>query len=203
MKKIYLVRHGESEWNVQKKIQGQQDIPLTKKGSKQAHLIAHRLINEKIEKIYCSDLNRAYTTAKIIGNKLNLDIIPMKEFREINFGVWEGITNEIMNTKYSNELILWRKEPDKLRIEGAETLKELQHRAMKGINKIINDDTINNFLIVSHSATLKTIILGLLDIDLVSFKNLTINNVSLSIIEIREYNRVLKLFNDTSHIKEN
>ncbi|MCF6463246.1 histidine phosphatase family protein [Clostridium sp. Cult1] len=203
MKKIFLVRHGESKWNVLKKIQGQQDIPLTNKGIEQANLIGNRLINEKIEKIYSSDLSRAFTTAKIIGNKLNLDIIPMKEFREINFGVWEGITNEIMNTKYSNELILWRKEPDKLRIEGAETLKELQHRAMKGINKIINDDTINNFLIVSHSATLKTIILGLLDIDLVSFKNLTINNVSLSIIEIREYNRVLKLFNDTSHIEEN
>ena len=57
-------------------------------------------------------------------------------------------------------------------------------------------------MIVSHGVTLKTLILGLLDMDLVHFKNLTINNVGLSIVEFREYNKVLKLLNDTSHLKE-
>lgn len=202
MKKIYLVRHGESEWNVLKKIQGQQDIPLTEKGIEQAHLVGKRLINENIEKIYSSDLNRAYTTAKIIGNKLNLDVITMTEFREINFGVWEGISNDKMMEEHREDLILWRNEPEKLKIEGAETLIELQLRAMNGINKVMDNDKIDNILIVSHSATLKTIILGLLNMNLANFKNLTINNVSLSIVEIREHNKVLKLFNDTCHIKE-
>ncbi|CCQ92672.1 Phosphoglycerate mutase/fructose-2,6-bisphosphatase [[Clostridium] ultunense Esp] len=202
MKKIYLVRHGESEWNVLKKIQGQQNIALTQKGIEQAHLIGERLINENIEKIYSSDLNRAYITAKIIGNKLNLAITPMKEFREINFGVWEGISNDKMIEEHQDDLALWRNEPEKLQIEGAETLKELQIRAMNGLNKIIHNDRIDNVLIVSHSATLKTIILGLLNMNLANFKNLTINNVSLSIVEIREHNKVLKLFNDICHIKE-
>ncbi|HSH35133.1 histidine phosphatase family protein [Schnuerera sp.] len=205
MKRIYLVRHGESEWNLLKKIQGQQDISLTANGIKQANLIGNRLINEKIDKIYSSDLIRAYKTAEIIGNKLNLDVIQMVEFREIHFGIWEGISNEEIEEKHKDNQILWRKEPEKLEIEGAETLKELQKRALSGINKIIDNEeneNIDNILIVSHSATLKAIILGLLGINLTNFKNLTINNVSLSIIEIREYNRVLKLFNDTCHIKE-
>ena len=185
-----------------KKIQGQQDIPLTAKGIEQANLIGNRLINEEIDRIYSSDLKRAYDTAVIIGKKLNLKVTPMKEFREIHFGIWEGMSNDKMNTEHYNELCLWRKEPAKLRVKGAESLKEVQLRAMFAVNKIINNEEGDNILIVSHGATLKTIILGLLNMDLVYFKNLTLSNVSLTIIENRDYNRVIKVLNDTCHTKE-
>lgn len=204
MKRIYLVRHGESEWNIIKKIQGHKDTQLTPKGLNQAKLLGKRLKedNIKIDRIYSSDLTRAYKTAQIIAENLNLDVTPMKEFREISFGIWEGMTNDEIIKNYKKEQILWRNEPEKLHVKGAETLEELQKRAMKGINKIIHQD-VKNILVVSHSATLKTIILGMLGIDLNFFKNLTISNVSLSIIELRDYNNVLKLFNDTNHLKEN
>lgn len=202
MKKIYLVRHGESQWNILKRMQGQNDIPLTQNGIIQANLIGNRLINEKIDKIYSSDLSRALNTAKIIGEKLNISVTPMKEFREIKFGPWEGINNEKILEDYYDEFIIWQTEPEKLKLKGAESIKEVQLRAMKGINKIINDEKYENILIVSHGVTLKTIILGLLDMSLVYFKNFTLNNVGLTIIENRDYNRVLKLLNDTSHTKE-
>ena len=202
MKKIFLVRHGESEWNKLKKVQGQKDIPLTEKGIEQAKLIGKRLINEGIEKIYTSDLKRAYDTASIIGKMLNIDVIPLKELREINFGIWEGLTTDIIKSKFSKERELWLKNPEMLKVKGAESILELQLRAMNEINKIISNNNIDNVLIVSHSATLKTIILGLLNMDISHFKNMTLNNVSLSIIEFRQYNRVLTLLNDTSHLKE-
>ena len=192
----------ENPIGMYKKVQGQQDIPLTAKGIKQANLIGDRLINEEIDIIYSSDLKRAYDTAVIIGKKLSLDVTPIREFREINFGVWEGMSIDKMNTEHYNELCLWRKKPEKLRVEGAESLKELQSRAMLAVNKIINNEEGDNILIVSHGATLKTIISGLLNMDLVYFKNLTLNNVSLTIIENRDYNRVVKALNDTCHIKE-
>lgn len=203
MKKIILIRHGESKWNTLKKIQGQKDISLTAKGLKQAQLIGNRLKKEKIDKIYSSDLKRAYITAETIGNKIGLDVTPMKELREINFGIWEGMSNDQMLQEFYDDVLLWRSNPEKLKIEGAESIEELQKRAMKGINKIIDDsDEHDNFVIVSHSATIKTIILGLLDMDLTYFKNLTISNVGLTVIEFREYNRVLKVLNDTCHLKE-
>lgn len=203
MEKIYLIRHGESQWNTIKKIQGQKDIPLTKKGLNQAHLIGNRLISENIDKIYSSDLKRAYITAKIIGNKIGLEATAMKEFREMNFGVWEGMTNKEILEKSYNEMEIWRKNPEKLNLEKAESLEMVQERAMNGINKIINENKEkNNILVVSHGATIKTIILGLLNIDLTHFKNLTINNVGLTIIEFREYNPVIKILNDTCHLKE-
>jgi probable phosphoglycerate mutase len=202
MKKIYLIRHGESEWNILKKIQGQKDIPLTKKGIQQAKLVGKRLMDENINKIYSSDLKRAYDTAKIIGDYIKIEPVYTKSFREINFGIWEGLSNNIMNREYRDEIYLWRKEPEKLKIQGAETLYEVQERAINSLNAIVHSED-ENILIVSHGVTLKTMILGLLNMDLAYFKNLTIDNVGLSIIEFREYNKVLKLLNDTSHIKEN
>ena len=200
MKKLYLVRHGESEWNKLKKIQGQQDVSLTNKGIEQAKITGKRLMKEKIQKIYSSDLKRAYDSAKIIGEILNVEVIPLKELREINFGIWEGLTEDIVKSKFNKEHEKWLKEPEKLKNEGAETIKELQERVMKGVNKIINQEKVDNILIVSHSAALKTIILGLLGMDLSYFKNLSLKNLSLSIIEFRQYNRVLTLLNDTNHL---
>lgn len=202
MKKIFLVRHGESKWNVLKKIQGQQDVPLTDRGKSQAYQIGDRLLSEKIDSIYSSDLKRAYDTATIIGKKLQIDVNPMTELREINFGQWEGASYDKIYSTNHKEIILWRKAPEKLNIDGIESLKKLQLRAMSAVKKIINSETGNNILIVSHSATLKTIILGLLNIDLANFKNLTLDNVSLTIVEFRNYNRVLKVLNDTNHIRE-
>ena len=159
-------------------------------------------MDENINKIYSSDLKRAYDTAKIIGDYIKIEPVYTKSFREINFGIWEGLSNNIMNREYRDEIYLWRKEPEKLKIQGAETLYEVQERAINSLNAIVHSED-ENILIVSHGATLKTMILGLLNMDLAYFKNLTIDNVGLSIIEFREYNKVLKLLNDTSHIKEN
>lgn len=202
MKKIYLVRHGESQWNVLKKIQGQQDVPLTDKGIIQAQQMGERLLDEGIDLIYSSDLQRAYNTANIIGEKLEIDVESVSELREIKFGQWEGIAYDKVLLSDYKELLLWRKAPEKLNIDGIETLKKLQNRAMMAIDRIIKDEKANNILIVSHSATLKTIILGLLNMDLANFKNFTLDNVGLSIIEFRDYNNVLTVLNDTNHIKE-
>ena len=201
MKKLFLVRHGESEWNVLKRIQGQQNVALTDRGKLQARLFAKRLLNENIDSIYSSDLDRAYNTAVIIGNMLKIDVNPMPGLREIDFGKWEGISYDNISDIDSKEIILWRKAPEKLKVDGAETLEELQLRAMSEIYRIMDTEKKHNVLIVSHSATLKTIILGLLDMKLSNFKNITLDNVGLTIIEFRDYNRVLKLLNDTNHLK--
>ena len=74
MQKLYLVRHGQSEWNYQKKVQGQQDTILTEQGRIQAKKLGHRLKKENIDAIYSSDLKRAYETANIIGKEINLEV---------------------------------------------------------------------------------------------------------------------------------
>lgn len=202
MNKIYLVRHGESEWNILNRIQGQNDTKLTAKGKEQAKKIAMRLKNEKIDLIFSSDLKRAYDTAKIIGSELNLEVNSLKELREINFGIWEGLTTNEIKERYSDEHIIWMTEPHKLNIPEAEKLVDLQERLIKTINQLKNENEDKNILIVSHGASIKAIILGILGIDISAYNKFSLNNTSLSIIEFRDYSPVLKVFNDTNHLKE-
>lgn len=202
LQRLFFIRHGQSEWNKLNMIQGQKNTILTEFGKKQAQSIGNRLLNEDIDIIYTSDLERAYATAKIISNVINKPLISSEFIREINFGPWEGITIKEIKEKYKDEYSIWLKEPDKLNINGIETLQTVQDRAMKYIDYIINENKGKNIAIVSHGALLKVLILGLLGIELSHYKNISLNNVSLSIIEFRDYNRVLTLFNDISHLKE-
>lgn len=202
MTKIYLIRHGQSEWNTLYKIQGQKDTLLTDIGKRQAMKLGDRLIDENIDIIYSSDLERAYTTAKIISEIIRIPLISNKSIREIGFGPWEGLSLTEIKKSFKNEYSIWTKEPHKLYLEGAESLQVLQDRTMNYINQIINENKGKNIAIISHSATLKIIILSLLGIDISFYKNISLSNVSLSIIECRDYNNVLTLLNDTSHLKE-
>jgi len=202
MKKIYLTRHGESKWNVLKKVQGQQNIDLTQKGIKQAEKLAKRLNNQEIDAIYSSDLSRAYETAKIVRAENKINIVKLKELREIKFGPWEGLDIEEIINNYGEEYKLWLKTPHKLKLEKVETVEELKERAKKALDIILSNKELENVLIVSHGAFLKAILLVLLDLDISSFSRFSLNNVSLSIVEFRQYNNILKLFNDINHLRE-
>src|SRR5699024_2883573 len=202
MKKIYLTRHGESKWNVLKKVQGQQNIDLTQKGIKQAEKLAKRLNNQEIDAIYSSDLSRAYETAKIVGAENKINIVKLKELREIKFGPREGLDIEEIINNYCEEHKLWLKTPHKLKLEKVETIEELKERAKKALDIILSNKELENVLIVSHGAFLKAILLVLLDLDISSFSRFSLNNVSLSIVEFRQYNNILKLFNDINHLRE-
>ncbi|WP_353097127.1 histidine phosphatase family protein [Tissierella praeacuta] len=202
MTRIFLIRHGQSEWNKLNLVQGQQDTMLTDLGKRQAMKLGNRLMTENIDRVYTSDLSRAYTTAKLISDIIDKPLISNEALREINFGPWEGLDIQKIREDYSYEYAIWNKEPHKLNMNGAETLKTLQYRSMNYVNDIINENKGKNIAIVSHSATLKTIILGLLEMNVSYYKNISLSNVSLTIVECRSYNNVLTLLNDVSHLKE-
>lgn len=202
MSKLYLVRHGESEWNILNKVQGQSNVSLTNKGKQQAMKIGKRLKHENINLIFSSDLKRAIQTANIIGEFTKLEVISLEELREIRFGVWEGLTTKEIMEKYINEHTIWMTEPHNLSLPEAERLIELQERLLKAVSDLVRKDKNKNILIVSHGASIKTLILGILGIDLSFYNKLTIGNASLSIIEYRDYSPVLKVLNDTCHLKE-
>ena len=201
MTKIYLIRHGQSEWNVLNKIQGQTNTNLTKLGIDQAQAIGNRLINSNIDIIYSSDLNRALDTAKTIAKEINKPLLISESLREINFGVWEGLTHVELRKDYKEEQKTWRNNPEELILQGAESLEILSERVMIWLNSILEENIEKNIVIVSHSATLKILLLGLLDMPLTHYKNFTFSNVGLSIVELRNYNNVLTKLNDISHLE--
>ena len=91
---LYIVRHGQTDWNLNGQIQGQDDIPLNDTGRAQAHNVADKLSRFNLEYIISSDLSRAAETAQIIGNKLNIRVEYDSRLREYNFGVLTGMTRK-------------------------------------------------------------------------------------------------------------
>ena len=92
MTTLLLVRHGETDWNADGRLQGQTDRPLSDFGRRQARQLADGLEDEKLEAIYSSDLIRARETAEIVGERLGLPVVLDPDLREKDWGTWEGLT---------------------------------------------------------------------------------------------------------------
>lgn len=202
MKRLYLLRHGETEWNIKRITQGSTDIKLTSRGLNQAQSAANRLVNEEIDYIYASNLSRAYETARIIGETLGINVETDKGIREMNFGGWQGLSVEDLKSRYPKEHIVWRSEPHKWSLEGAETLLQVQERTLETVNSLRKKHPNKNVLLVSHGAAIKALLLGILDIDLSNYHKLASSNTGLSIVDYKRDYPVVSLLNDTCHLRE-
>lgn len=199
MRKIIIVRHGETLWNKELRYQGQTDIELNETGIRQAQLLAERLKKEKISAVYSSDLKRAYKTAQLICKYHNVKIKKTKYLREIHYGVWEGMLLQDVKEKYPDILRKWWEDPQNANIPGAEPPNVFIERIRNITDKIISQ-TKGNVLIVTHGGPIKIMIVHLLGIDLSCLVYFRQDNTSLNIIEIDGERRVLTLMNDTCHL---
>jgi broad specificity phosphatase PhoE len=202
MANLYLIRHGETEWNKMQRSQGcSNDIPLSEDGRMQAAAVAQRLKNEKIDMFFSSNLIRANETARIIAKLHNKNVDIFNEFRELNMGCWEGLCFEDIKNKYSETLKIWRESPHLAKIPMAETILELRERSMGKLIEILNAYPDKNILIVSHGITIKTIITSIMGIELSNLHKISQDNTALNIFEYINGVFYTKLINDTCHLK--
>jgi probable phosphoglycerate mutase len=198
------VRHGETEWNANKKVQGNLDTELNAKGLKQAEMVAQRLMNENIDAVYSSSLIRAKATAQKIAEAANLNINELHEFREIRLGPWEGLTLDEINEKYAEHYKFYREKPSSFNMPGAETFLQVTDRFCGAINSIIEQNKDKKIVVVSHGAAIKAAIISILGIDIDYYNKFRIDNASISILYFNDqYNGgvVVNSLNDTCHIR--
>jgi broad specificity phosphatase PhoE len=201
MSKIYLVRHGETEWNKEGRSQGcSNDIPLSSIGVKQAEAIGERLKDEAIDMFFSSSLARAYETASIIAKHHNKDVVTHKEFMEISFGVFEGLRFDEIKERYKEEYEIWRDTPHIHKVPGAESLNSLKERSLTLLMEIINCNSDKNILVVSHGITIKILIASILGIDFANLHTIKQDNTALSIFEYNEGKFYAQVINDTCHV---
>src|SRR6266540_691435 len=110
--RLLLVRHGESTWNADRRIQGQLDPPLSERGMLQAREMGERLVGHRFEGFYCSDLVRARQTAELIASAVGMEPSPEPGLREIALGAWEGMTREGLMDGYPDLWERWSREPN-------------------------------------------------------------------------------------------
>ncbi|AEE96149.1 histidine phosphatase family protein [Mahella australiensis] len=201
MSRWYMVRHGQTLWNLEGKTQGQCDIPLSDKGRQQACAVAKAFEGYDVSNIFCSDLERARETAEIIGEKIDAPIDFLPELREMNLGCWQGLTSQMLSARYPQDYNLWRTDPSRVIISGGESLESFRRRIRYCIEIIISNECGKDIIVVSHGLTLKVLTLELLGMDIRHFNSIRMDNASVTAVELREKGNVLVWLNDTCHLR--
>lgn len=157
--KIYLVRHGETDWNIENKIQGQVDTELNAKGRQQAEELAWKLAqgDYQIGGIYTSAKKRACETARIIGDKLGMAPVIQQGLEEINFGKWEGYRWKEVRELFPEEYQVWRNNRRCKVPPGGESYQQLLDRLLPALADIVKKER-TNVLVVTHSAVIMTLL---------------------------------------------
>ena len=164
--KLYIVRHGETEWNVIKRFQGQLNTPLTEKGIKKLKETGKKLENVLFDEVYTSELGRTVASAEIILNEnrgyrnKKRELKKLSELNEVYFGVWQGLTYEEVFLKYPEEANNYFYNVKNYKAENveAEKLEDALERFLKGINKILNIHKSGNILVVTHGTVFEMFI---------------------------------------------
>lgn len=154
--RLIMVRHGETIWNAEKKIQGHSDVPLSETGKEQVLAAASYLVKEELEAIYTSDLSRAIDTALAIGAHRDITPVIDQRLRESHMGIWEGLDFNTIYTKYRKEYDAWYGNEEGFIPEG-EGVKEVEKRVLDFIKEIAPKHQ-NNVAIATHGGVIKSVL---------------------------------------------
>jgi probable phosphoglycerate mutase len=198
--KIYITRHGTTEWNIQRRLQGWKDSKLTEEGIARAVSLGKRLKDIDFDIIYTSPLNRALETAMLIRGDKNTKIVTHDGLKELRLGIWEGMELDVIEKEYPDEYYIYRNKPiDYIPVEG-ETYMDLFKRVGQFLEEIKKLDA-ENILVVSHGVTIKAIIKLIKNLTMDEFSDLPVyTGTALNIAEVNGDKIELIVENDTSHI---
>lgn len=147
---ILFVRHGETDWNLARRVQGHTDRPLNATGLEQAEALAAELADEPLVAAYSSDLLRAYETARILVAGRELGVTAIRDLRERDFGTWEGLTDEQVLSRYPEA----RHSP----WGDAETREEMSRRVIAALHRIAEAHPGGRVLVVGHGGPLRALV---------------------------------------------
>ncbi|XOK63660.1 histidine phosphatase family protein [Paenibacillus elgii] len=201
---LYLTRHGQTEWNLNKKMQGHLDSPLTDYGMRQAEWLKERLENIQFDAIYSSSSPRALSTAQILSGNRPLQISTLDSLKEINMGLWEGQQIEWIQQQFPVQYDLFFNDPHLYRPTGhGESYSELLERTIPALNHILAEHQDQQVLLVTHRITLKVIMSYFLGKPLHEIGSMPdIHPTALCKMIMNNDVPKVELYGDTSHYRE-
>ncbi|MCP4050577.1 MAG: histidine phosphatase family protein [bacterium] len=198
--KILLIRHGETDWNCEKKYYGATDTALNANGIKQAEKLSKRLKYENISRVCSSDLKRAEKFARLACNDIKVEVYT--GLREINFGIFEGLTSKQINSKYKDIYQKWINDPFTTTIPEAESLDVFSKRVITAYEEIISVKEDISLCIFTHGGPLKVIMGYIMGLDRGAVWSLGQDIAALNIIKFDNDKFKVSLLNDTSYLEE-
>jgi broad specificity phosphatase PhoE len=164
MTTVYLARHGESDWNVERRWQGHADRPLTEHGREQARALAEKLAGVDLEAVYASDLRRAWETAEAVAAPRGLEVVRLPELREVDVGSWSGCTRDECAQRFPEAFARWQQGGSGW--DDGESYEEMGERIVEAIRTIAADHPDGAVLVVSHGGPIRAVHAHALGVDI-------------------------------------
>jgi broad specificity phosphatase PhoE len=201
MTRVYLVRHGTTDWNKEEIFRGRADCRLNETGQAEALALAAYFEDIAMDAIYSSPLSRAAETAQSIASGRGLRVISDPAFIDIDFGEWQGLPLKEVKEKYSDLYRVWREQPQAITFPGGENLTQVRARAWQGFLRVVQENPDKTSLIVSHRVVTKVLICAILGLDDSHFWRIKQDTTSVNCFEHTGGMFVTSLLNDTCHLK--
>ncbi len=198
--RFLLVRHGETEYNREGRIQGQSDIPLSEAGREQVRSLGVRLAGLRIDAAFSSDLGRAVETARTILGERKLELKLTPDLRELAYGDWEGALESEIASRDPDLFRKWHCGDPGFAPPGGESFRELIVRGEAFVKYVRSGlDEESTVLVAGHGGSVRAVAFALLDVSVDMFTRMTVSRASLSIIDSFPEGGVLCLWNSVSH----
>ena len=208
--RLILVRHGETDWNAQRRFQGHLDIGLNAKGIEQARLLAARLdaleetLGRVIQACVSSDLGRAYHTAQLLNTNRQLDIEQSEQWRERHYGEFSGLTSGQMQAQNPQEFHGLQNRIPQALITGGESLEQFNHRILKALHHLIVKYSQRTVLVIAHGGVLDCIYRTAKAEPLQKHRDWLLPNCALNIIDFTDLkNAQVHLWANLDHFPDN
>jgi broad specificity phosphatase PhoE len=199
---LYAVRHGETDYNKEDRVQGSHDSTLTEFGRDQARALAERFRGEPLNAVFSSPLKRAAETAEQIAAASGSGLHYVEDFREIGCGEYEGVLfEEIKRTRWE-EFLEWLRNPD-FPAPGGESMNQLYSRVAAALKEILTDvEDGKRIAVVSHAGVIRMTLAALVGVPVGVATAFSLSNASVSIFYHRRGRWTCHTWNDTSHLGE-
>jgi broad specificity phosphatase PhoE len=168
MTTMYLARHGESDWNVERRWQGHADRPLTDRGRKQAQALAERLADVELDAVYASDLLRAWETAEAVAAPRGLEVVRLPELREVDVGSWCGFTRDECAERFPDAFARWQQGGSGW--EDGESYEEMGERIVAAVKRLAAEHADGVILVVSHGGPIRAVHAHALGVDIATHR---------------------------------
>jgi probable phosphoglycerate mutase len=203
--KLYLLRHGETEYSRTGGYCGALDPELTPEGARMAREFAAAYHSLPWAAVYASPMRRTVATARPLCDAVGVPMQTRDGLREIAYGAWEGLTQEAVKERYAEEYVHWMTEPAWNAPSGGETAQQIASRATPVVSEILaaHVEGGGNVLVVSHKATLRILLCGFLGIDLGRYRDrLAMPAGAVSVVRVEKYGPLLESLGDRSYLSD-
>jgi 2,3-bisphosphoglycerate-dependent phosphoglycerate mutase len=199
--RIFALRHGETAWNVDTRIQGQLDVPLNETGRWQAERLAQALADEQLAAVYASDLSRAHETALAVGRVAGVPVLSEPGLRERGFGRFEGHTFAEIEQRWPQESLRWRRREPDFGPGGGETLRGFYARCIGAASRIAAAHPGQAIALVAHGGVMDCLYRAALHIELQAPRTWQLGNASINRLLYTEAGFGMVGWSDTLHLE--